>query len=522
MPSSARPSRRTAVRATAAALGVGTACALAVPLAGPAQAWPSTSLRSAVTGVSSTSQELVLAGASWTRTTGVLTGVVDPRERVAGLDALPKDADGRYVWTSQFELIAPTGATREDLVLVEAENRGSPLVLTALHDLPLLAAPTTPTGVTYPAGLGNAFLAQQGVSYARVQWETGISAGVPATAQGVGEVIVRDLGRLLEGRTPRPAGAPALPRYDGSVLAGVSQSAWFVNTLVAEGFNVDPRSGRRVFDAAVAVSGAGNWLAINQLAGAAAQRPYVLPDGVPLRLDQLLTRPQTDPTFVDVANYTDFYRVRASVAAQGDLPWRRARRYDWPSPHAGAAYPDATVFGALRCNGGVVVPRNPINYRPYLRTVVEDLTRVVEQPGTAVRGALPPSRRFRTTAAPEGSASFNDLPGVALQVPQVDPDTAQPLGGVRFPEAVLPLGRPLPVALTPVGTTSIVDLCGNWGGWQPFSAAELATRYGSVDQYVARYARAVDRQVRAGYLRAEERQGMLDAARTSFLAAPQT
>ena len=46
-----------------------------------------------------------------------------------------------------------------------------------------------------------------------------------------------------------------------------------------------------------------------------------------------------------------------------------------------------------------------------------------------------------------------------------------------------------PVALGPVGTSSITDVCGNWGGWEPFTAEELGARYGDLDGYLARYER---------------------------------
>ncbi|PWW23705.1 hypothetical protein JD79_02881 [Geodermatophilus normandii] len=501
--------------ATLAALSLSTA---APALAGPGGNGRSAPLASAITAVAATSAPITVGGEAWTRTTGTVSGVVDPREQVAGLAGLARDARGLVPWTSEFELIAPADPRGSDVVLVEAENRGRPAVLPSLMGFPV-TGDTTPDGAVYPAGLGNGWLAGQDLSYARVQWETAISAGVPASAQGVGEVIVRDFGRLLRGAAPRPSG-PALPVYRAAVLAGISQSAWFVDTLVAEGFNVDDRTGRGVFDAAIAVSGAGNWLAINQLAGGAAQRPYVLEDGVPLTHDQILTRRKSDPLFVDVATYTDYHRLRASVTAEAERP-RGVVRYDWPAPHAGvAAYPDTVVFGALQCNGGVPVPRNPISYTPYLRTIVADVVAVVRHPGQGDRRLLPPSATFALQPAPAGDrASFNDLPGVALQVPRTDPVTAQPLGGVRFPDAVVPLGRPVPVALSPVGTTSITDVCGNWGGWQPFSAAELAQRYGSVDGYLAQYAAAVDAQVRDGHLDESERAGMLAAARTAYLAA---
>ena len=515
----ALPRARRAAPLVLAATALGTV--LGGHAATPAAADPrgGSVLGSGITDVQTLSTTpLTLAGGDWVRTTGVVRGVVDPDEQVAGLAALPRDAEGRYAYSSEFEVIAPARARGPQVALVETENRGAPLVLGALQGFS--PGTVTPTGAAYPAGLGNGFLFSQGIAYARVQWQTGIAAGVPATAQGVGEVITRDFGRLLgSGDGRRPEGARDLPRFSDLLLAGVSQSAWFVNTFVAEGFNADPRTRGPVYDAALAVDGTGNRLAINQLAGSAPQTPYVLQDGVPLTTQQLLTRPGSDPVYVDIANYTDYYRTRASVSAQGALP-AYARRYDFPSPHAGPSYPDSVVFGLLRCNAGVVVPLNPVDYRPYLRTVVAQLADRVE-PGRGARRVLPPSALFDLLPAETAARSpFNPLPGVPLQVPATDPDTAQPVGGVRFAETVLPLGRPLPVALTPVSTTAITDVCGNWGGWQRFSSAELQARYGSVDAYVARYAVELDRLVAERRLLASEVPGQLEAARTRYLAAP--
>ncbi len=516
---------------------------------------PGVPLGSAVTGVEATRGTVQIGGRAWQRTSGTLHGVVDPREQVAGLAELPRDEQGRIGYRAEFEVLAPEEGC--DLVLVDVENRGRPAMLLALEQLALGSDVSTPTGAVYPAGRGIGFLGEQGLGYARVQWEAGIAAGVPATAQGVGEVLVRDFGRLLTGapdvggggsgsggpdgggpdsdgsdgdgsdgggRAPADAGLGAVPRFGTALLAGISQSAWFVTTFVAEGFNVDPRTGRGVYAAALAVSGTGNWLALNQLAGEEVQRPYLLEHGVPLQPGQVLTRPDSDPLYVDVATYTDYYRLRAGVTAHGERS-SLALRYDWPAPHAGPAYPDAIVFGALGCNGGVEVPRNPIAYDPYLRSLVADvveLLRCGDAPtGSAAADAsapgLPRSTVFDLLPPPAG-ATVNQLPGVELLVPAADPDTAQPLGGVRFPDAVVPLGRPLPVALGPLRTSSITDVCGNWGGWQPFDADELRARYGDVEGYLARYSAAVDDQIEAGHLRPDERERMLTRARRSFVA----
>lgn len=176
------------------------------------------------------------------------------------------------------------------------------------------------------------------------------------------------------------------------------------------------------------------------------------------------------------------------------------------------------MFGLLRCNGGVAVRRNPVDYKPYLRTLVAALADTVRPGG---RDAMPDSALFDLQPTPPaGAGSTNPLPGVPLLVPSVEPDTAQPLGGVRFAETELALGRPLPVALSPVGTRSINDLCGNWGGWQPFTADELTARYGSVDAYLARYAGQAEALVADGYLLASEVPGLLAQTRRAYLAAP--
>ena len=75
------------------------------------------------------------------------------------------------------------------------------------------------------------------------------------------------------------------------------------------------------------------------------------------------------------------------------------------------------------------------------------------------------------------------------------------------------------MSLPPVQVATIPDICGNSGGWQPFSAAELASRYGDVEGYLAERASAVDAQVATGHLAAGEREGMLATARAAYTSA---
>jgi hypothetical protein len=449
------------------------------------------------------------SGVSYSRYRGTVHGRVAPDEDVVGLAQQPTVADGFVPWSAAFEVIRPTDGSRFRTAVVEAENRGAGLFPV------LLSGPTSDA-----APLGDGVLYDGDTAYGHVQWQTGIAAGVPADAQGIGLVVLRDFGRLLRhGETVQGQPSP-LGRYDDTMIIGWSQAAWTVDTLVAEGFNVDPqRPGAGVYDGAIALDGAGNWLAINQLGDDGdPQEPYVRPDGVPLSPAQMLKRRATDPLFVDIANYTDFYRLRAGVSDRAVPPKleRVYRRYDWPAAHGGSLAGPGIVFGQYGCNGGTEVPLNLIDFRPYVRAVFANLVRDL---GSGRSGdALPPSTRFSLGPEPPASPEFNGLPGKAVRVPRVNRD-AQPVGGVRFVDVDLPLGRPTPVALPPVSTTSITDVCGNFGGYQPFTAAQLQDRYGTLSDYTTRVDKHLDKLVRAGYLLAQDRATIVAAQEAAFQAA---
>lgn len=480
----------------------------------PMSSAASSSVNSRITGMNVSGSQPVgkFGSIYYTRTWGTLDGVVAPGENVHGLSALNHNSDGNYQYKAQFEVIAPTKAGSNSAVVVEVENRGSPILLEALHEI---AAAGPPSSVMYPEGMGNGFLFEHGTSYARVQWQYGIAAGVPKEAEGVGEVIVRDFGRLLAGRTKVDANNSFnLGSYRTVILAGISQSAFYLNTFLAEGFNADPETGKAVFNGAIAVDGVGAWLALNQLAAenGSDEYPYVVPDAKPLKPADLLKRPQSDPFYIDIANYTDFYRLRASVTDGAERP-EAMRRYDWPSPHA--AVSKETARRASKCNDGVSTDMNSISYRPYLRAVVLGLEHTLGVPSAQNARALPPSTLFNLGPAPSDPSHFNPLPGVELQVPMTDRND-QPLGGVRFPEVVYPTGRPVPVSLSPTVTTSIDATCGNRGGWIPFKAAELADRYGDQENYVKLYRASLGQLISAGYLLASDRDEMLKVAATRY------
>ena len=470
------------------------------PVVPPRQPMTYESLQSWLTSVQvkSVTPDKTYNGVAYVKITGVVHGqvgindfvsvhnLIDHKRAVnpfeAGTDSL--------AYESEFELIVPaSGQKANEVVYVDAETQGAP---------------------SSQAALGG-FLQAHATSYARVHWQTGISKGVPADTQGIGLVIVRDFARWLAGRTPQAKieGDYKPVAYKHMVLGGISQGAWFVDTFIAEGFNGEPVTGKRVFDAAVAVDGAGNWLAINQIAAArklAAQTPYLEPDGPPLSRAELLHNPRTDPLYIDIANYTDFYRVRAGLTSTADSD-AGFRRYDWPSAHGSR--------GGAQCSGGQPATLNPISYAPYLRAVVWNVEKAIGAPAAQAAHGLPPSTIFTLGEPQPASDLFNPLPGRATSAPKVDL-SGMPVGGVRFPEADHPTGRPDPAALPPVNTQSISALCGDLGGWKAFSAQELTERYKDRASYLAAYGSSLDQLVAQGYLLAEDRAGMVQAAEANW------
>src|SRR5579862_5421228 len=457
--------------------------------------------------------------AAYRRTWGTVSGVVVPGENVLGFDALPHDADGNYDYQTEFEIIAPEMPGVNSAIVVEAEYRGVPVFLNALHEVARTGPPSATTG---GGDSGNGFLFAHATSYARVQWQTGIAASVPMQAEGVGEVIIRDFGRMLAGRAQLDA-KPSVDfgTYSTLILGGVSLSGFFIDTFLAEGFNADPGNGGVVFQGAIAVDGTGNWLALNELAAEADSKefPYVVPNGRPLPASKILGGHASDPFYIDIANYTDFYRLRASLT-DVDTKNPRIRRYDWPSAHAPAPIDQSggSARGG-RCNGGVMVDLNPIPHGAYLRAVTLELERELEVPTARQAPRLPPTTLFALTPASGSMPGFNALPGVRLSVPVID-ENAQPIGGVRFPDVEHPVGRAVPVSVAPVVTTSIDATCGNLGGWQQFSEEELTKRYGSQANYVKLYGESLDRLIGQGFVLASDREELLKVAAAMYSRRP--
>lgn len=470
------------------------------------------SSESRITGISVNGSEAVgsFNGVSYVRTYGVVRGIVDPNEEVVGLDEVPKNDRGLFEYESEFEIFSPApGEPANEVVFVDSENRGRPRTMNLVNEID---EPDPPSRAQYLEGVGNGFFQRHAMTYARVQWQTGLSKDVPENAQGIGFVILRDYARMFAGHTaPVSAGDYSPGKYGKLILGGKSQSAWFVNSFIAEGFNVDPVTGEGIFQGAISVNGIGNWMPLNNLAEeyGAEQHPYIVPDARPLRWFELLSRPGTDPLFVDVAAYTDYYRLRAGLSATR-VTTANYRRFDIPAPHRMMRPPSGPAAFA-GCDNTPMRPLNPLDMAPYIRAMIVGIEKAIGVESAQSGPTLPPSAAFTMGASSETTPTFNPLPGANVPIPLVD-ENSWPLGGIAFPDAVYPLGTPAPVSLPPVVTDSIDVTCGNRGQFQPFTTAELETKYGSKENYLELYRSGILRLVRQGFLLAEDESTMLEYA----------
>jgi Alpha/beta hydrolase domain len=430
---------------------------------------------------------------------GAVHGEVSAEEPIAGLREL---AAGRTTVPYQvsFHIVAPEAASEADAIVVEAPNRGRSIFPGAI------SVPAPVTGLSadpVASAIGDGFLPSHGISVAAIQWQTGFAGGVPPSAQGIGQVVVRDFGRWLGGAFRSGgsgSGASPLPIFRHRILAGVSQAAWFVNSFIAEGFNADPETGRGVYQGAFTRNGNGVVLAINGFAAGREQLPYARAGLTPLLPDELLSRPASDPELVEVISFNDFYRLRASISARAPTP-PGLHRYATAAPHAwGGASPDM-VFGTMKCNGGAPIPLSKVRDALYLRPLIFGLAASISGKGTAEH--LPPDAPFVLTPVSAELEGVNRLDGRPLWMPETAPN-GMPVGGIPMLESALPLGLPRPIALPPVEIASINDTCGNFSGWETFSVHELTRRYGGRANTLEQARQKAAQLVASGYLLEED------------------
>jgi hypothetical protein len=478
----------------------------------------------------------------YVRWEGRVHGVLSPAaETIPDLDKAARDANGMVEYSARIMLFMPVKAAGGNgVLLVDVPNRGHAYAR-ALYN--------SPRGLPFQSGnlsQGTGFLEDHGFTFAEVYWELGQGADLPSfTAadgkkrfvEGVGFAIVRDAADFLAREAADNAGTanPLAGRIRYLLASGKSQTGRFLKTFLLNGFNrVD---GHRVFDGMhVFVSGAGLLPIMRSGTGpdssADAAPSFADPEfpGVhdgPLTIGEIIAKVQergeAPPRMLMINSTVDYLSIRASLGRTGgkgtaDLPLpENVRMYDI----AGAAH--ATVPSAPKCD----LPPGRLDWTPVSRATLLHLQQWVagnvEPPKTRLMPLQPAKDDPNVLRAPK------NLPDAVIQVPQRDAD-GNPLGGVRLPDIVAPVGS------NGVQNEPHSFSCTLVGAFLPFAATReareatgdkrpsLAERYKDQDDYVNRIRAAARTAVSEGFLLPEDAAIIVNsvAAAPIFAQAPST
>ena len=388
----------------------------------------------------------------YVRLEGRIIGRLSPDEPgIPDLGRATRDADGKVAYSARILLFIPAEpAAGNGALLVDVPNRGNAYA-NALYNSPR----------TLPMASGNiepgtGFLEDQGYAVAEVYWELGRGADLPSFmdtdghrrfVEGVGFAIVRDAADFLAHAAADGAGVPnplagAISR---TIATGKSQDGRFLKTLLLHGFN--HAQGRRVFDGMhVFVSGAGLLPILQSGTGPLSSGDktpnFSDPDypGVndgPLTIGEIVAtveaRGEVPPKMMLLNSTVDYASLRASLGRTGahgtaDLPLpSNVRMYDV----AGASH--VTVVAAPACQK----PPGRLDWAPVARATLQRLD------GWVAHNAAPPASRLMPLQPAPGDPTVlqgpKTFPDAIVQVPRRDVD-GNPIGGVRLPDIVVPLG----------------------------------------------------------------------------------
>jgi hypothetical protein len=444
---------------------------------------------------------------------GQIHGELSPTaETIPDLDKPARNAHGMVEYAARIMLFMPVNGGNGAL-LVDVPNRGHAYAR-ALYN--------SPRGLPFLSGnlsQGTGFLEDHGFTFAEVYWELGQGVELPSFidaagkqrfVEGVGFAIVRDAADFLAHGTAA-AGNPLAGKIRIVLASGKSQTGRYLKTFLLNGFNRS--GGHRVFDGMhVFVSGSGLLPIMRSGTGpesSANGAPSFADPEFPGVHDGALTigeiiakvkaRGEVPPKMIMINSTIDYLSIRASLGRTGakgtaDLPLpANVRMYDI----AGAAH--ATVPEAKSCN----LAPGRLDWTPVSRATLLRLYQWV-----ASNTAPPPTRLMPLRPAnddPNVLRAPKNLPDAVIQVPQNDAG-GNPLGGVRLPDLVVPLGvhgaqnEPHSFSCTLVGA------------FLPFAATKeareaaddkrlsLPERYKNQDDYVNRIRVAAREAVAEGFL----------------------
>jgi hypothetical protein len=418
---------------------------------------------------------------------GRVHGELAPGEAIPDLDKARRNERGKVEYAADLMLLMPADPARGNgALLVDVPNRGRVYGI-ALYN--------GPRGEPFNSGniqQGTGFLEDNGFALAEVQWELGKGADLPTftgadgktrSIEGVGFAIFRDTAEFLA-RGSADAGTPNPLRgaIDRVLASGKSQSGRFLKTYLFNGFN--RVNGRRVVDGMhVFVSGAGMLPILTSSTGPQSSGDkapsFAEPEfrGVndgPFTIGEIVAavekRGEVAPRIVMVSSTTDYLSLRASLGRTGasgteDQPLpANVRMYDI----AGASH--VVLPSAPACT----LPLARLDWAPVSRATLVALDRWVggnAPPPASKLMPLEPTTDADVLGAPK------HLPKAVVQRPRRDGD-GNVLGGVRLPDMEAPLG--VHAAQQEPKSFS----CALAGAFLPFTAAQIAARYKTRDDYV--------------------------------------
>ncbi|HEY2630573.1 MAG TPA: alpha/beta hydrolase domain-containing protein [Usitatibacter sp.] len=468
---------------------------------------------------------------------GKVYGELAPDEAIPGLDKVERNERGRVPYSARIILIHPVDPKKGNgTLLADVPNRGNAYA-EALYN--------SPRDAPFQSGTleqGTGFLQDHGFTVAEVYWELGQGADLPSFmdgatkryVEGVGFAIMRDTADFLAHGTVDSTGKPnplagAVKRV---IASGKSQSGRFLKSFLLNGFN--GVNGHRVFDGMhIFVSGSGQLPILSTGTG-----PESSANGIPtfddpemrgvneepLALAELLgkvtARGEALPKMFFQNSTTDYYAIRTSLSRTG-----------------GSGTVEQTVPAGVRIydmasTSHVVVPRqnacslqpNPLDWAPVSRALLLRLDEWVavnrEPPGSKLMPLQPASSMGAALGAPE------HLPNAVVQIPRRDAD-GNALGGVRLPEAEVPLGTYAGLNLPHSRGCMLI------GAFVPFAYSKagrgveedprpsISERYATRDIYVDRVRNAARRLVGEGFMLPEDAAIVVQGvASNPNLAAP--
>jgi hypothetical protein len=460
------------------------------------------------------------ATGEYTISEGKVHGELSPSEAIPGLDKAERNERGRVAYSARIILIRPVDPKKGNgTLLVDVPNRGNAYA-EALYN--------SPHEMPFQSGnleQGTGFLQDHGFTVAEVYWELGKGADLPSFmdattrryVEGAGFAIMRDAADFLAHGTVDSAGKPN--PLAGSVkrviASGKSQSGRFLKSFLLNGFNM--AGGHRVFDGMhIFVSGSGQLPILQTGAGPESSANGIPtfddPDmrGVneePLALADLLgkvtARGEALPRMFFQNSTTDYYAIRTSLSRTGG-----SGTVELPVPAAVRIYDMAsTSHVVVQRQAACSMEPNPLDWAPVSRALLLRLDDWLATNREPPESKLMPLAPATSMGAALGAPSY--LPNAVIQLPRRDAD-GNALGGVRLPEAEVPLGTYAGLNIPHSRGCMLI------GAYLPFAYSResrsgqgdprpsVSERYPTRDAYVDRIRSAARRLVGEGFMLPED------------------